>query len=532
MADDEQREPLLKKTVKYHENCPGCKVDKHKEKQRGYPLKELILIGLLVLTNALPIASLFSFIYFMVRDFHIAKTADIGYYAGCIGSSLMFGRFLTSALWGVAADKYGRKPVMIIGISSVVVFNTLFGLSINFWMAIATRFLLGSFNGLLGPVKAYASEICRDEHQALALSIVSTAWGIGLIIGPALGGFLAQPADKYPKIFSETSIFGRFPYFLPCLAISMLSLMVLVAAIWLPETLHNHPLEGKEKGNGDQKSILEDNPHKGDDDPESSLEENLVEEENEGIIERQKVNKKSLFRNWPVMASIIVYCVYSLHDIAYLEIFALWAESPRTEKGLGFTTDDVGIVLAITGGGLLLFQLIIFPPLANYAGAILLIRIAAILTILLLTSYPFIAMLSGVLLWVIVTCASVLKNALAATIYTGTFLLLNNSVSQDQRGAANGLAMTGMSLFKTFGPLGGGSVFAWAQTRENASFLPGNEMVFFMLNVILVIVVAMTFEPFLPRSTDRLHQLNGETNSNGDEESPLSPVLSPVLQRI
>lgn len=34
-----------------------------------------------------------------------------------------------------------------------VIFNTLFGLSVNFWMAVATRFLLGCLNGLLGPIK-------------------------------------------------------------------------------------------------------------------------------------------------------------------------------------------------------------------------------------------------------------------------------------------------------------------------------------------------------------------------------------------
>lgn len=36
-----------------------------------------------------------------------------------------------------------------------VVFNTLFGLSVNYWMAISTRFLLGALNGLLGPIKVH-----------------------------------------------------------------------------------------------------------------------------------------------------------------------------------------------------------------------------------------------------------------------------------------------------------------------------------------------------------------------------------------
>jgi len=88
-------------------------------------------------------------IYFQVRDFNIAKTeADISYYAGYIGkitsvifsflesstilvsyllgrlcmiknvagSSFMLGRCLTSVLWGVVADRYGRKPVIVIGV--------------------------------------------------------------------------------------------------------------------------------------------------------------------------------------------------------------------------------------------------------------------------------------------------------------------------------------------------------------------------------------------------------------------------------
>ncbi|MCI10885.1 protein ZINC INDUCED FACILITATOR-LIKE 1-like, partial [Trifolium medium] len=40
--------------------------------------------------------------------------------------------------------------------------------------------------------QAYATELFREEHQAIGLSTVSAAWGIGLIVGPAIGGYLAQ----------------------------------------------------------------------------------------------------------------------------------------------------------------------------------------------------------------------------------------------------------------------------------------------------------------------------------------------------
>ncbi|MFS7969978.1 putative major facilitator superfamily, MFS transporter superfamily [Helianthus anomalus] len=256
----------------------------------------------------------------MVRDFNIAeKEEDISYYAGFIGSAYMIGRALTSVFWGVVADRYGRKPVILLGTSTVVIFNTIFGFSVNYWMAIISRFLLGFLNGLLGPIKAYACEILPQEYQALGLSAISTSWGIGLIVGPALGGFLAQPAEKFPSLVSPDSLFGRFPYLLPCLTISVFALLVTIGAIWLPETLHFHKNNELESADAHE------------------------------TTEEKDSNFMSLLKNWPLMSSIIVYCVFSLHDMAYTEIFSLWAESPKSLGGLGYTTAEVGTVLSITG---------------------------------------------------------------------------------------------------------------------------------------------------------------------------------------
>ncbi|XP_065869573.1 protein ZINC INDUCED FACILITATOR-LIKE 1 [Euphorbia lathyris] len=476
-------EPFLNKD--FYDNCPGCKVDRLKQSTTGLPIRQLLSIWIIVLCTALPISSLFPFLYFMVRDFNIAKQEeDIGYYAGYIGSSFMLGRALTSVFWGLVADRYGRKPVIIFGTLSVVIFNTLFGLSVNFWMAVITRFLLGSLNGLLGPIKAYAAEIFREEHQSLGMSTVSTSWGIGLIIGPALGGFLAQPAELYPNIFSKESLFGRFPYFLPCLCISVFALGVTIACFWLPETLHKH--DGNKLLCNDSFDALE-TASVGSKGHESGL-------DNEG---NKPSNGGALIRNWPLMSSIIVYCVFSLHDMAYTEIFSLWAVSPRKLGGLNFSSEDVGEVLAVTGFSLLIFQTALYPYLERILGPITIARIAGAISIPLLTSYPFIAMLSGFTLSLLLNFASITKNVLSVSIVTGLFLLQNRAVDQHQRGAANGMAMTAMSLFKALGPAGGGAIFSWAQKRQDAAFLPGDHMVFFILNMVQLIAVLMTFRPFL-----------------------------------
>ncbi|CAN1305946.1 Protein ZINC INDUCED FACILITATOR-LIKE 1 [Linum perenne] len=462
--------PLLKK--QYYEQCPGCKVDQLKESKTGWPVREFLSIWILVLSTTLPISSLFPYLYFMIRDFNIAtREEDIGYYAGYVGSSFMLARALTSVSWGVVADRYGRKPVILLGTSAMVILNILFGLSGNFWMAIIMRSLLGCLNGLIGTIKAYASEIFREDQQALGFSTVSTAWGIGLIIGPALGGFLAQPAEKYPNLFSKDSLFGRFPYLLPSLAISLITLGVTIASLWLPETLHVH--RDERISTIDSYDALE----KASDGDESKGDVNGT------VTEAEKpAAERSLLRNWPLMSSIIVYCVFSLHDMAYSEIFSLWAESPRKLGGLEYSTSDVGEVLSVSGLGLLLVQLFMYPYMERLLGPVKVSRLAGALSIPLLASYLFLASFNGLTLSLLLNCASILKNLLS---------------EQHQRGAANGIAMTAMSLFKAFGPAGGGALFSWGESRQHASFLPGNQVVFFVLNVVEAIGVLLTFKPFL-----------------------------------
>ncbi|CAN0898680.1 Probable peptide/nitrate transporter At3g43790 [Linum grandiflorum] len=341
----------------YRENCPGCRLDLLNRQHTSVPYLNFSFIWFVSLCTALPIQSLFPFIYFMIRDFHVTeRDEDIGFYAGYVVSSPCAPNTLTSFLWGRLADRYGRKPVILIGTFSVAIFNALFGLSSSFWLAISMRFLLGCFNSLLGTIRAYATEVCREEHQSLALSIVSTSRGIRLIIRPAIGGFLLRPAEKYPSLFPENSIFARFPYFLPCLIISIYSLGVFIACWWLPETLHMHGKEASVK--------------------ESTIIKGVVEEASAASGIPQKAN---LLKNWPLMSTIMVYCVFSLQEIAYsevshgfwglkvetmyaddmfthltpfnhhMQILTLWAVSDKKYGGLSFSSQDVGEVLAISG---------------------------------------------------------------------------------------------------------------------------------------------------------------------------------------
>ncbi|VAH75970.1 unnamed protein product [Triticum turgidum subsp. durum] len=136
----------------------------------------------------------------------------------------------------------------------------------------------------------------------------------------------------------------------------------------------------------------------------------------------------SLFTNWPLMSAITVYCLFSLQDVAYAEVFSLWAVSDRKYGGLNFTSTDVGSVLALSGLFLLIYQILIYPSVAKAIEPITLVRATAILTLPLLASYPFMTTLSGFNLQLVVNCASSLKNSFQVTTITVCNILMNDAV--------------------------------------------------------------------------------------------------------
>ncbi|XP_012485294.1 probable peptide/nitrate transporter At3g43790 isoform X1 [Gossypium raimondii] len=81
-----------------------------------------------------------------------------------------------------------------------------------------------------------------------------------------------------------------------------------------------------------------------------------------------------------------------------------------------------------------------------------------VISIPLLSCFPHIAILSGVVLHLVINCAAILRNTLSVSLVTGLFILLNNAVPQSQRGAANAISITAMSVFKAFGPAGRGAL--------------------------------------------------------------------------
>lgn len=122
---------------------------------------------------------------------------------GYMVSAFAFAQLVLSPLAGRAVDKYGRKPMIIIGLFIFSMSELLFGLGQSVEVLFASRILGGVSAAFIMPaVTAFIADITTNETRPKALGYMSAAISTGFIIGPGIGGFLADIGTRMPFFFA------------------------------------------------------------------------------------------------------------------------------------------------------------------------------------------------------------------------------------------------------------------------------------------------------------------------------------------
>ncbi|MDW2886479.1 MFS transporter [Exiguobacterium artemiae] len=122
---------------------------------------------------------------------------------GYMVSAFAFAQLVLSPLAGRAVDKYGRKPMIIIGLFVFSMSEVLFGLGQSVEVLFASRILGGVSAAFIMPaVTAFIADITTNETRPKALGYMSAAISTGFIIGPGIGGFLADIGTRMPFFFA------------------------------------------------------------------------------------------------------------------------------------------------------------------------------------------------------------------------------------------------------------------------------------------------------------------------------------------
>lgn len=137
-------------------------------------------------------------------------------------------QFVFSSVWGRLSDRIGRRKVILLTIAGSTVSLVLLGLADSLFMLFVGRILSGAFAANVSVASAYVTDVTTEENRAKGMGMIGAAFGIGFLLGPAMGGVLS-----------------RHGYHTPILAAAALSALNLVYAAWrLPEpTRHHRPEE-------------------------------------------------------------------------------------------------------------------------------------------------------------------------------------------------------------------------------------------------------------------------------------------------
>jgi len=111
---------------------------------------------------------------------------------GLLGTSFSIMQFLFASFWGGLSDRYGRRPIMLISISIMIIAYILFANATVLWLLFATRLLKGFGAANLSVAQAYISDVVPKQERTKAFGIIGAAFGLGFIFGPSIGGVLNE----------------------------------------------------------------------------------------------------------------------------------------------------------------------------------------------------------------------------------------------------------------------------------------------------------------------------------------------------
>jgi DHA1 family multidrug resistance protein-like MFS transporter len=159
--------------------------------------------NLTILSFSLVVVTLGFGMVIPIFPFYIEKLGASGSDLGLLIATAALLEFLFAPIWGSISDRTGRKPILMIGMVGYGLSSLLFGLSSQLWMLYASRALSGLLSSATASTAmATISDSTSEEDRGGGIGMLGAAMGLGLILGPGLGGWLGSGSLAMPFFIS------------------------------------------------------------------------------------------------------------------------------------------------------------------------------------------------------------------------------------------------------------------------------------------------------------------------------------------
>jgi DHA1 family multidrug resistance protein-like MFS transporter len=300
-----------------------------------------------------------------------------------------------SPIWGIVSDRVGRKPVLMVGILGYGLSMFLFGLATELWMLYVLRALGAVLSAATLPTTyAYISDSTTEEDRSGAMGVLGAATGLGMMLGPAVGGWLGTVSLSAP--FFITAAF--------CL------LTLVMIALFLPESL---PAEARA----------------------------AVSKEDRRLVRPRELWHAML---GPLGVLFFLTALVSFALSNFQGIFGLYAL-----QVFGFGTQEVGWIMTAVAVVAALGQGLLTGPLTKRFGDVSVMRVCLLLSAV---SFGLILLANDFWTFLLTISFFILPNALLRV----TVVSLTSQRAEMGQGAAMGLSNSFTSLGRIVGPIWAG----------------------------------------------------------------------------
>lgn len=179
---------------------------------RRQPAIAFILITVLI--DVMGIGLLLPVIPVLVGEFTTTRDAQT-YWYGALMVTFGLSQFLCSPLLGALSDRFGRRPVLLASITGLGTMFLLSAIVTSLPALLATRVLGGALAANFSVANAYVADITSLERRAKSFGQIGAAFGIGFIVGPAIGGALGSVDVRLPFLVAAAlslvnAVYGLF----------------------------------------------------------------------------------------------------------------------------------------------------------------------------------------------------------------------------------------------------------------------------------------------------------------------------------
>ncbi len=173
----------------------------------------IAFILLTVLIDAIGIGLIIPVMPDLLQELGGGSLSQAAIWGGILTTTFAVMQFLFGPVVGGISDRFGRRPVLLLALTVMALDYVLMAVAGTIWLLLLGRIIGGITAATQSTASAYIADISTPKERAARFGLIGAAFGLGFVLGPLTGGFLAQYGTRAPfwlaaGLAASNAVFG------------------------------------------------------------------------------------------------------------------------------------------------------------------------------------------------------------------------------------------------------------------------------------------------------------------------------------